>query len=187
MHLVLLFLFIFAINTAAATEDSALGVGLGFAVAGVEDPAGSTGNDQVFVPGLFYRGAWARDLDYAVGARYASGELTPTPTEIGQAFSHLELSLALHKRLRLLREFKTWVGGGVALARDTFETRQTVDGDGFLKDRYDNRESTGANVLLEVTAQYRTQNNHDWAVQLQHQEPLGDRVRYSGVNLMWLF
>ncbi len=128
-----------------------MGLGLGLVNASIEDPDSSVSSVFAISPSFTYFSDVARDQRVTGKFSYYDFTLKASSTEIGQSVTTISFAAIYEWRQRLQRNFKPWLGVGVAFNSDKASSRHTVDSDGFLAQRYQDLDNTGFALLLDAS------------------------------------
>lgn len=150
----------------------------------INDPDGDTGSKSLVTPGIeFGFDLSGRGKRITSGFKFISTEFDAGVDEIGQEVSGYGLFAAYEHRLVLSKTFKPWFGIGAGVNSLTYETRFTVDEDGFLQDVFEDREATEAALLLHIDNQFSLGETLKLGVAPFVEIPLSDGLQVFGVRL----
>ena len=197
MRLRVAVLFVVASLCSANLSASALGLAektlrvgyaTGFNHLDVIDPDGETKTSNSFQPNKVVITDWLPG-----GNRYwlilyqVSAVLDASENNIGQLVNQNGFSLQVQKYFGLSRLISPWLGMGVSGSIDRFTKRHTMDSEGFLQKRFDDRQQTSIGFVISAVQEWEV--NRDWSVGLQaeHSFPLSNSVQSSAVTLLFLY
>ena len=145
------------------------------------DTLGSTSGFSPF--SLAYSDRVHRDTRYVVELFQGGGTISSSSRLVGQKVSYQGIGIGYQQRFRVTRTFKPWAGAGLEYVATEYRDRHMVDSDGFLQQRFSNRQEDGVNLALQAASYWDW--NRDWRVgintKLSH--PLSKDLRIFHVGL----
>jgi len=163
-----------------------LGVAAGMARSNVDDPSASASSEnypQVALVGIAQFGGDQRMFGQLFAKSFT---LDPGVQTIGQDVKQTGLSLAYQRRMGW-HAWQPWLGAGLGYSRDRFENRVTVASDGFLAQRFPNREDNGFALLLTGSTQWHVTDRWDVGLHLQYDYALQGDVKTLSLSLLLLY
>ncbi|MCP4747025.1 MAG: porin family protein [Desulfobacteraceae bacterium] len=163
---------------AIGAADTKVGILPGFAVLTVEDPDGDTDNESVFVP---FALAMTHDFDsqlrlYSEFAYY-DFDLDAGTDKIGQEVSGYQLSASVQRLFKFSHALQFYAGFGLAYTNAEFKDRYTVDSDGFLDTRYDDRDESFLSGLVSLSREWDIAESISLGFHLSYQHAFGDGIK----------
>ena len=117
-----------------------------------------------------------------------SFELDAATDEIGQDVTSTSVEGIIQKGFNVSSDFKPWLGAGVGAAMSDFNDRFTVDSDGFLAERFEDRSSNSAYLILNTGISSRELSKGFYVgVSLSYKKPLNDGIEATELNLFFLY
>jgi len=162
-----------------------IGVSAGVARSAVDDPSGSANSETYPQLGLVGVAQFGNDRR-ALGQLYSkSFTLDPGVQTVGQDVKQTGLSVIYQQRVSW--RWQPWLGAGIGYSRDRFENRLTVAPDGFVAQRFPNREENGFALLFAGSTQWHLTDRVDIDVHLQYDYPLQGDVKTLSLSLLLLY
>lgn len=158
----------------------------GMSYADVDDPDGPTDAEsylRLALLGAARLEANRRLLGELFYHRYDSD---PGGRRIGQDVRRLGAALSYQAKFSHW-PLQPWAGVGLAYSRDRFEQRVTVAADGFLDQRFPNRDENAFALVLNATAHRTWIQGWDIGVHVQYEQPLSGDVTTFTVAAVLLF
>lgn len=180
------FLFAAPIGQIPAKLDFAPGILAGVAKGDVDDPNGGTSGETY--PVLSFVGAITLTPDRRVFTEVFlhSFTLDPGVGTVGQDVKQVGFA-ASYQGLMDWGTWRPWAGIGVGYSRNRFEDRLTTDQQGFVAQRFPNREENAFMLVTNLTKQWRVGTTWDVGLHIQYVHPLGSDVRALSVSGLLLF
>ncbi|NOX91878.1 MAG: hypothetical protein GXP18_05355 [Gammaproteobacteria bacterium] len=165
-----------------------LGYATGTVYVSVDDPAGNTAKKWTPLPLTLIHTNWLiKDIRYWSELFYYKATLDPAANRVGQNVEQFGLRVSLQKSLRLTRLWAPWLGMGVGVSRVTYDTRHTVDSDGFLLAAWPDREQTSVVLLFNIVSEWPLTRNWDIGVKLEQAIPVDGDINESSALIMLLY
>lgn len=166
------------INSAHARNEIKFGWEPAFRSLSIEDPNGPTGSESgldalTVAVALQHQ----RDDRYLVMLGRSEFSLEGSQTEIGQNVESLSVSAYYKHRLRLSDGFKPWLGAGPVISIDEATGRFTVDQDGFLAQRFPDRDDTGVGLGLALSHEWAASPTWELGFTTEYIAPLSDSLQ----------
>ncbi|MFQ5469821.1 MAG: hypothetical protein ACE5EH_05870 [Gammaproteobacteria bacterium] len=167
-----------------ASEVSRIGYGLELHQLTVHDPDGevATTSGSSYI-NLYYSDYLWRDTRYLVQINSFESGIDAEVNKIGQDISSKGFFASIQKRLRLTRNFKPWLGGGLGYTTDEFSQRHNIDKDGFLINQLQDRNESSVNLLLNLTKEWELLDKMELSGQFQYRYPFGDGIESTSMSL----
>lgn len=119
---------------------------------------------------------------------HSSFELDASTDEIAQSVTSTSLEGIIQKGFNVSSEFKPWLGAGVGAAMSDFNDRFTIDSDGFLAERFEDRSSNSAYLILNTGVSSRKLSKGFYVgASLSYKKPLNDGIEATELNLFFLY
>ena len=103
--------------------------------------------------------------------------------KIGQKVGGYFYSGYYQRRFRITRNFKPWLGVGMAVNYLDFTARHNIDSDGYLSAVYPDRKGAVFNLGVNANYSFELSRRWDFDVFLGYLHPIGDSIksfRYGG-------
>ena len=153
----------------------------------VDDPDGDTESTAGVQPiGLVYTDWFIGDFRHWSELYYYSASLDSSTTNIGQDVERYGLRFSLQKSFRVLEKWAPWLGLGLDVSQAKYTLRHTKTEDGFLAERYPDRDEITASLLINAISEWSIAKDWSLALKLEQSIPLsGDVMEFmaSGVVL----
>ena len=149
----------------------------------VEDPNGSAADEFAFMPGAKITFPFSRrGKQFVGGVELIEFSLDASESNLGQDVSGYRVWGGYEHRFNISRSFKFWGGIGLTLDSVSFEKRHTIDEDGFLKERFDDRDEaySGLTVYALSTIDVGRRSGWEPALGVYIDQPFGDGVSSIG-------
>ena len=154
-----------------------IGIGGGAARMTVDDPDGPTATDYATQPlTLIYTDWFFGRSRLWSELYYNQARLAATSTRIGQEVQHYGYRASVQWPLGLDGPLHLWFGGGVDLSRAQYTLRHTVDQDGFLANRYADRDTFEAGLLLNINSEWALRQNWSVGAKIEQLVPVAGNV-----------
>lgn len=163
-----------------------VGVSAGMARSDVDDPSGNANSENYPSLSLVGIARFGQDQRVLGQLFFNSFTLEPGVQTVGQDVKQTGAS-AIYQRRIDWQTWKPWFGAGIGYSRDRFENRLTVAPDGFVAQRFPNREENAFLLLLGATTQWRVTDRLDLALHLQYDLPLQGDVKTLLLSLLLLY
>lgn len=169
------------ISATSFARDWKAGLMIGGAVSAVDDPAGST---ELKVHPSYLNGIatipYGRDRRIFTQIFYNEFDLDQSRNKVGAKTKSLGLNTSYQWKLRLSRQWKPWIGAGLGFSSDSFENRFLLDQDGFVMQRFLDREDEAINLILNASMTLKRMNFFDLGGHVQVDVPIsGDITRFT--------
>jgi hypothetical protein len=158
----------------------------GMSHADVDDPDGST--DAEIYPRLAFVGVAGLRPDRRLFGEvfYHQFESDPGVRTIGQDVHRVGAALSYQARLAGW-PLEPWGGLGLAYSRDSFEERVTVAPDGFVDQRFPDRDENTFALVVNATAEWAWIRGIDLGLHVQYELPISGDVSTFTVAAVLLF
>lgn len=141
----------------------------------VDDPDGDTETVNAAVPWAL---AAVYDLDNKARiyttATYFDFNLDADTDAVGQDITGYQLSCAYQRIIKLSYSFQFYLGAGVVYTSTEFENRYTVDDDGYLADRFEDREENIFSAIVDISNEWELNDSIDIGFNISYQHALQD-------------
>jgi len=147
----------------------------------LDDPAGGT---EVQTHLTFLNGIatipYKRDHRIFVHLFYKQFDLDHSNNKVSGTAKSTGLNTSYQTKLRLSRNWKPWVGGGIEFSNDTFQNRILLDGDGFIIKDFPDREIKAVTLLINASMILKQMRPFDLGIHFQYEFPIsGDIQRFT--------
>lgn len=178
----------FAAAIGAVESTARVGIGFNLSTLSAEDPDGDTHSKTSLQPFNFvYADDFSLGVRYWAEGFYQATTLPASSNQIGQDVERYGLRLSLQRKLKMFPTFALWGGLGVHAAMDDFSKRYTVDGEGYLLQRYSDRSSNHFGIQGELVAEWKLKPRWDLAAKAMYAIPFGDGVNDFSVGAFFLY
>lgn len=157
------------------------GLMLGTGITSVDDPAGSTEiqTDLSYLNGIATI-SLGRDRRVFTHLFYHDFDLNSSNNKVSSSVKSLGLNTSLQWQFRFSWTWKPWVGAGLGFSQDEFSNRVKLDGDGFVVQRFADKEDDAINLLINASSKITTWKMFDFGVHGQIDIPIsGDITRFN--------
>lgn len=113
--------------------------------------------------------------------RYVDFDVAAGNGGIGVTVEGYQLTTALQHHFRLSRHFRPWVGGGIVSSMIDTTDRFRTDSDGFLVERFDDREETTMSGVAMVGMDWDLTRDWRLAAEARYERPFSDGLEGYGV------
>ena len=132
-----------------------IGYAVGAIHLSVDDPEGDTQDDWAFLPfTLIYTDWLIRDIRFWTELYYFETDIDASTRDIGQNIERYGLRFSLQKSLRISSLWAPWFGIGVDLSHTQYDDRHTIDNEGFLLERFADRDETEFALLVNLLSEW---------------------------------
>ena len=177
----IVFLLICTAFPAAAFAQSKVGVAPGFLLATVEDPDGDADSYSGLLPlSLVFSHDLSNKTRIYSTFSYFSFDLDAGTDKIGQDISGYELAATWQRIFKLGYELHFFAGIGFGYTNADFTKRHTVDEDGYLARRYEDRSEGYLSIIGNISKEWEVTDIIDVGFNLSYKHALSDGV--SGFN-----
>ncbi|ERS88338.1 hypothetical protein Q672_10805 [Marinobacter sp. EVN1] len=114
--------------------------------------------------------------------RYVDIEFDAGDDGVGATVEGYQLSTILQHQFRLSRNFRPWLGVGVVSTVFESTDRYRTDGDGFLLERYDDRDDTTLSGVANAALEWELSRDWILATEARYELPFGDGLQGYGVS-----
>ena len=162
------------------------GVLAGMARSDVDEPAGGANSETyplLTLLGTVQFGATRRVFGQL---SFNSFTLDPGVDTVGQDVKQTGAAVSYQARFDA-GGWRPWLGAGVGYARERFQNRLTVAPDGFIAQRFPDREENAFLLALSGTMQWRVADAWDVGVHLQYDYPMQGEVKTLSLSLSLLY
>ncbi len=180
-----------ALLSQSVYAQSRFGLGVVTGSYSVDDPKGST--DSANETSLF--GVMTipvnrnfPDWRYWFGLNYNAFELEPSTQDVGQEVTSVSIETILQKGFNVSSEIKPYAGLGVGVGANDFTKRHTIDSDGYLAERYEDRSETSFYLIANLgVATRKLDSGFFIGTSLSYKTPLEDGIEATELNLFFLY
>lgn len=168
----IIFLPVIARGESDAKRSLRYGLMVGTSSMKVDDPDGKTaGTTEFSFPNILLVSDLTRDKRLFINMFGQSGTLDASPTEIGQDITRIGATGMLQFAFF---DKAVWLGAGLGIVQEKFESRHRVDSNGFLISGSELKDRTEIAVpfLVGVSTQYSINRDLDIGLHLQYEAPL---------------
>ncbi len=168
----ILFLPVIAKGESEAKRSLRYGLMVGTSSMKVDDPDGKTASTTEFsFPNVLLVSDLTRDKRLFINMFGQSGTLDASSTEIGQDITRIGATGMLQFAFF---DKAVWLGAGLGVVQEKFESRHRVDDQGFLIPGSELKDRTEIAVpfLVGVSTQYSINRDLDIGLHLQYEAPL---------------
>lgn len=154
-----------------------VGYGVAYAYMSVDDPDGATNDEwaaQVFNP--VYTDWLFSDIRQWTEVYYYETSLDADDSHIGQNIESYGLRFSLQKSFRLTSSWSPWLGAGINISHTNYTDRHTKDSEGFLLQRFDDRNTTGVLLLLNFVSEWELLQQWSVAAKLEQSIAIDDDI-----------
>jgi len=174
-----------------SNAETRFGVGVTQGNYSVEDPDGSadsTTEASIFgVVTMPMSRNWP-DYRYWFQVAHKSFELDASTSEVGQEVTSTSLSAIIQRSFSISSDFRPWLGLGAGAGINDYEGRHTIDEDGFLKDRFDDRSNTSMYLILNAGISFRKLDNGVFiGTSINYERPIDDGIESTNLNVFLLY
>lgn len=166
-NILFLFFFLWMLSTSAyavlGLPDNTARVGYSFGVSRlvVHDPAGETQPVVALQPIKFTYSDWLTGgYRFWAESYYQEASLPAGEEQVGQYFQQGGGRFVVQRNFKLTDYIKPWLGLGMDLSLGRQSYRHTMDDEGYLLARYDDRLQPSAGALIYLVNEW--QINRDW-------------------------
>lgn len=170
----------------SALADARYGFGGSLWVNTVDDPNGPTDTDTNLSLSGFLTQPIGHNLRLFYEGRYHAFTLTPSQKNIGQNVVSYAFDMHLHRGFDF-PGFKAWLGGGFNLGLNHYKGRKTLDQDGYIDQRFPNRDETNLGLLLTTGLSFETEQYLVFGASLTQQVSLNEGINGLSFNLFMLY
>lgn len=166
-----------SINTATADEEIRYGWQGSYINFTIDDPDGSADSESEFnVMSVVMDYTLSRTSRILANLNLYEFDLDASTTKIGQHIETTSISSYYLHRFRWSRTFKPWLGLGLVVNMDDIDKRHRVDSDGFLVERFDDREETSIALGLIGALEFEIFDNWKTELFTEYQVPTSDTL-----------
>jgi len=166
----ILFLPVIAKGESEAKRSLRYGLMVGTSSMKVDDPDGKTAATTEFsFPNVLLVSDLTRDKRLFINMFGQSGTLDASTTEIGQDITRIGATGMLQFAFF---DKAVWLGAGLGVVQEKFESRHQVDDAGFLNSEFKDRTEIAVPFLVGVSTQYSINRDLDIGLHLQYEAPL---------------
>jgi len=174
-----------------SNAETRFGVGVTQGNYSVEDPDGSadsTTEASIFgVVTMPMSRNWP-DYRYWFQVEHKSFELDASTSEVGQDVTSTSLSAIIQRSFSVSSDFRPWLGLGAGAGINDYDGRHTIDEDGFLKDRFDDRSNTSMYLILNAGISFRKLDNGVFiGTSINYERPIDDGIESTNLNVFLLY
>ncbi len=178
-----------AYSVAIGMPESTLkvGYGVGMGRLSIEDPDGASASENGVQPFRVIVADWLRgDIRYWGELFFQSATLSASQMNIGQTVGQYGVQLSAQKNLKVGGHWYPWLGVGVDLSRVSYSRRHTIDSDGFLQNRFSDRNEIDLGIIVNLISE--TELNRDWDVgaKLEQRFSLSGGIKQLSLSLFLL-
>ena len=181
-HSYLFVLFVVLMMPATSfARDWKAGLMVGIGLTSVDDPAGSTEikADINYLNGIATI-PFKRDRRIFTHIFYQDFDLNNSNNKISSSVKSLGINASYQWLLRFSRDWKPWIGAGLGFSQDDFTSRKKLDGDGFVIQRFADREDNAVNLIINASTKLTTWKMFDLGAHVQIDIPIsGDITRFN--------
>ncbi len=143
----------------------------------VVDPNGPTNNTNQFSMDLVSIIKINRiDRIYSEAGLY-NFKLRSGVANIGQQVDGYFYAGYYQHRFRIARNFKPWLGFGIAVNYLKFKARNNIDSDGYLASVYPDRKGASFDFAVNANYSFELSRRWDFDVFLGYLQPIGDSIK----------
>ena len=154
-----------------------IGYSAGFLWLSVDDPDGDTESATGGQPvGLIYTDWLFGDFRHWTELYYYSASLDASSKNIGQDVERYGARFSLQKNFRIVQKWAPWVGLGLDVSQAKYTLRHTKTDDGFLDQRFDDRDEVAVALLVNAVSEWTVARNWSVALKLEQSIPLSSDV-----------
>ncbi|WP_455223072.1 hypothetical protein [Kaarinaea lacus] len=165
-----------------------IGYGAAYAYLQVDDPDGDTNPEWKVQPvNLIYSDWLFGDIKQWTEVYYFDTSLDAGSNDIGQNISSFGVRFSMQKSFRLTKSWSPWFGGGVSISSTKYSARHTRDSEGFLLQRFDDRDEFGVSVLLNFVSEWVLDQEWSLAAKLEQSIPLSDDITQFSAMAVLLY
>jgi hypothetical protein len=180
-----------SIHTAAIDmpENTArFGYALGMARLSIDDPDGATDTVTEVQPITFTYTNWLNGgYRYWSELYYQQTSLDASTTAIGQDIAQYGLRFSVQRNLPMGDNWTPWLGLGLDLSRSDYSKRHTVDSDGFLLERFSDRDETGLGLVINLVTEWGLRDDWYLSAKLEQIIPLGNGLKATSLSIGVLY
>lgn len=113
--------------------------------------------------------------------RYVDFDISAGNGGIGVTVEGYQFSSMFQHQFRIARNFRPWVGGGVVSSILETTDRFRTDGDGFLIERFDDREETSLAGVVSAGLEFEITRQWYLAAEARYEVPFSEGLEGYGV------
>lgn len=175
-----LFLFLGVVFVETAAAETMIGYAPSYVNLSINDPDGDTDNISDGAPlALVVVYDFNNKTRLYSVIDYIDTSLDASTDKIGQKISAYQLLATYQHEIKLSHALKFYAGIGLGYTQADFENRHTVDSDGFLATRYENREESYFSAVLNLSREWEATEKFNIGIDLSYQYDFED-VGFSG-------
>jgi hypothetical protein len=154
----------------------------------VDDSKGDTSDDWAILPiTLIYTDWLMRDIRFWTDFYYYETDLDASTRNVGQNVERYGLRLSLQKSLRVSPLWAPWFGIGLDVSQTQYSDRHTVDEEGFLLERYADRDETAVSLIVNVLSEWSLTKKWSAGVKLEQAIPINADITDSRAYAVVLY
>jgi hypothetical protein len=112
---------------------------------------------------------------------YYDFDVDASTSDIGQEVKGYQLGTYIQQKMRVSRALNFYAGLGLAYSSIEFKNRHTLDHDGYLRERFDDRKEGFLSLMANVSKEWAITEKFDLGTDLSFQYGIGDV--FSGLKL----
>lgn len=114
--------------------------------------------------------------------RYVDFDVPAGKGGLGVTVEGYQFSTVFQHQFRLARNFRPWIGGGVISSIIETTDRFRTDNDGFLIERFDDREETSLAGVISTGLEFEITRQWHLAAEARYEMPFSDGLEGYGVS-----
>jgi hypothetical protein len=175
-------------HAAAVDKPFAFGPYVGASYTAVDDPDGSTERSAALSRiGVVSAYTLNRKTMVESEVFYHSDSYSASRSDIGQKVKGIGLAAQYYRNLPLTRSFQPWVGAGLSLNNFKYSDRYTTESEGFLAQRFEDRNSQEIDLLISVKLITAEDRNVSYFYRVSYEYPLDTGIQGVLLNIGVLF
>lgn len=175
-----------AIGAVPPTEGLRFGALLAMSRADVDDPDGATETKSYSRLAIIGTRPAAKGRRWLGEVFYHRFDTEPDIDSIGMDVTRVGAALSYQARFAKSSS-APWFGAGLAVARDRFDERLTVDAFGFVDRRFPSRSDTAVALVLNATKVWNWTRTFDVGVHAQYEQPLTGDIKALSLGVLLMF
>lgn len=179
MKKIAVFVLFSMVSFISVAEESKYSIvaGLSYDLLTVSESEGDTDSEGVLVPRIGVELMMSRIDKLSFGWRTFSETYDPSNDGIGLKIDVNQFDVTWLRNLRLSREIKPWIGGGLRTTIGEIKDRHTIDNDGFLDELYDDRDAGDVSLILQGQLVFDLKDNWGIVTGITYDIPLSEGVQ----------
>lgn len=174
-------LMIFLMVPVVSNADTKIGISPSYVFFTLEDPDGDTEDFDGFQA---FGVTTIHDMNNKYRAasvfNYYDFKVDPSVNRIGQKVKGYQLGAMVQRIIRVARRLNFYAGVGLAYTKADFTSRHTVSPDGYLENRYDDRDESFCSILGNVSKEWKISKTIEIGADITYQYAIGDG--FSGLK-----